>query len=127
VLDSAEAARNKADPDFQWLVTSIAAAEKLRQQKSLSLNLAQRKQERESLDAERLRLENQRRAAQGKPPFAKLEEIESADDAARDTAPDILLDQTYQITADLVADAAAKGPPKAVAKRQDKSAPVQAE
>jgi len=127
VLDSAEAARNKSDPDFQWLVTSIAATEKLRQQKSLSLNLAQRKQERESLDAERLRLENQRRAAQGKPPFAKLEEIESADDAARDTAPDILLDQTYQITADLVADAAAKGPPKAVAKRQDKSAPVQAE
>jgi hypothetical protein len=61
VLDSAEAARNKADPDFQWLVTSIAATEKLRQQKSLSLNLAQRKQERESLDAERLRLENQRR------------------------------------------------------------------
>src|SRR6187551_1266206 len=126
VLGTAEATRSKADPDFQWLVASIAATEKLRQQKSLSLNLTQRKQERESLDAERLRLENQRRAAQGKPAFAKLEELESADDAPGEVVPDILLDRTYQITADLVADAAAKAPARAVAKRQDKSAPVPA-
>ena len=126
VLGTAEATRSKADPDFQWLVASIAATEKLRQQKSLSLNLTQRKQERESLDAERLRLENQRRAAQGKPAFAKLEDLESADDAPGEVVPDILLDRTYQITADLVADAAAKAPARAVAKRQDKSAPVPA-
>ena len=122
VLGQAESARNKTDPDFQWLVTSIAATEKLRQQKSLSLNLAQRKQERESLDAERLRLENQRRIAQGKPVFTKLEELEASAEVTGEKAPDILLDRTYEITGDLVADSVAKPPARTVAKRQEKTA-----
>ena len=107
------------------LVTSIAATDKLRAQKSLSLNLAQRKQEREALDAEQLRLENQRRTAQGKAPFSKLEDLQTADDVTGDKAPDILLDSTYEITADLVADStAAKPPARTVAKRQEKTEPA---
>ena len=69
VLDRTEAERSKADPDFQWLVDSIAADEKLRAQKSLSLNLAKRKAEREVLDTARLARENVRRVEQGPDPF----------------------------------------------------------
>ncbi|HMA10835.1 MAG TPA: carboxy terminal-processing peptidase [Steroidobacteraceae bacterium] len=120
-LDQAEADRNKADPDFQWLVTSIAASDSLRAQKSLSLNLADRKAERERLDADRLQRENQRRAAQGKPAFATVVEMDAADDVSGDKAPDILLDRTLQITADIVTDGS-RPPPRTVAKRQDGAA-----
>ena len=78
VLSSIEAERAKADPSFQWLVQSIDADEKLRARKSISLNLAKRKAERDALDAERLARENTRRKALGKTPFANLEELEAA-------------------------------------------------
>ena len=121
-LDKAEADRSKADPDFQWLVASIAASDKLRAQKSLSLNLADRKIERERLDAERLQRANERRAAQGKPAYATVVELDAAaDEAAGEKAPDILLDRTLQITADIVTDGS-RPPPRTVAKRQDGAA-----
>jgi carboxyl-terminal processing protease len=85
VLEQSEAERRKADASYQWLVQSIAADEKLRKRKSISLNLAKRKAERDSLNAERLKLENARRAALGKPAFASLEEMEKA--AAEAAAP----------------------------------------
>jgi carboxyl-terminal processing protease len=124
-LDHAEAERNKADPDFQWLVASIAANDKLRAQKSLSLNLVERKAERERMDADRLQRENQRRAVLGKPAFAGVVEMDAADDVSGDKAPDTLLDRTLQITADIVADGS-KPPPRTVAKRQDAAAPTPA-
>jgi carboxyl-terminal processing protease len=77
-LGQSESERSKADPDFQWLVGDIAAYEKLRAQKALSLNLAKRKAERESIDADQLRRENDRRKALGKPTFASLAELEAA-------------------------------------------------
>jgi carboxyl-terminal processing protease len=120
-LDRAEAERNKADPNFQWLVASIAASDKLRAQKSLSLNLTDRKAERERLDAERLQRENQRRSAEAKPVFANVVEMDAADDVSGEKAPDILLDRTLQITADIVTDGS-KPPPRTVAKRQDNAA-----
>jgi carboxyl-terminal processing protease len=109
VLDREEAVRAKQDPDYQWLVGSIEANEKLRQQKSVSLNLAKRKLERESLDTQRLTRENTRRSALGKPGFKALEELEAAPDVTGDDAPDILLDRTTQIMADMVS--APKVPP----------------
>ncbi len=118
----------------------IAAYDKLRAQKVLSLNLAKRKAERESVDADELRRENERRKALGKPIFASLADMEAstgaagsddADDSAQAAAdavakqgkangkpvpadaagttpvvkekqPDILLDSTTQIMADIV-------------------------
>jgi carboxyl-terminal processing protease len=109
VLDRDEATRARQDPDYQWLVGSIEANEKVRQQKSISLNLAKRKLERESLDTQRLTRENTRRTALGKPVFKALEELEAAPDVTGDDAPDILLDRTTQIMADMVS--APKVPP----------------
>ncbi len=114
-LEKAELARAGDDPDFRWLVDSIAAAESLRAQTSVSLNLAERKAEREKLDAERLARENARRKARGLPVFATLEDMEkspSADGEAvaegevavgEDKVPDVLLERTTQIVGDLVA------------------------
>jgi len=122
-LNSDEAARNKNDPDFQWLVNSIAANDKERARKSLSLNLAQRKAERENFDAARLARENSRRADKGQTPFTTVTAMESSEEVNGEKAPDILLDQTSQIMADIVVEAAAaKNPPRTVAKRQEPEA-----
>jgi carboxyl-terminal processing protease len=120
-LDRSEAERGRGDPDFQWLVNSIAAGDKLREQKSLSLNLAKRKAERESLDADTLRRENERRKALNKPAFPSLEELLKSEETTGDGAPDILLDRTTQIMGDIVAGIgpAEATPPRAVAKRDE--------
>ncbi|HXC59853.1 MAG TPA: carboxy terminal-processing peptidase, partial [Steroidobacteraceae bacterium] len=89
-LNSDEAARNKNDPDFQWLVNSIAANDKERARKSLSLNLVQRKAERENFDAARLARENSRRADKGQTPFTTVAAMEASDDVNGEKAPDIL-------------------------------------
>ncbi len=102
-LEQAEAARATNDPDFRWLVESIEANNRLRDQKVLSLNLAERKAEREQLDAERLKRENERRAKLRKPPFATLEEMEKSDEVSGDKAPDILLNRTAEIMGDIIA------------------------
>jgi len=153
-LGNSEAARGKADPDFQWLVKDIEAYEKLRDQKSLSLNLATRKAERERIDADRLARENARRAALGKPTYATLADMEAAnaattpvtvdaeefaeiaeasgdaprtpadpakrpaDAAADEPAPDILLDRTAQIMADIISGSAASVRPGQAVARQ---------
>jgi carboxyl-terminal processing protease len=108
-LDREEALRSRQDPDFQWLVGSIEANDVMRKQTSVSLNLAKRKLERESLDTQRLTRENTRRTALGKPAFKQLEELEAAPDVTGDDAPDILLDRTTQVMADIVS-AAPKAP-----------------
>ena len=140
-LGMSEAERSKADPDFQWLVGDIAAYDKLRAQKTVSLNLAARKAERETIDADRLVRENERRKALGKPAFASLQEMEGTSgdpvpeavvdaDLAADTlkeaapakeeAPDILLDRTTEIMGDIVAGvgAPANATSRAVARSQ---------
>ncbi|MCX7037045.1 MAG: carboxy terminal-processing peptidase [Proteobacteria bacterium] len=109
-LLQASAARNNTDADYTWLTADIAAMEGLRKQKSLSLNLVTRRAERTKLDEDRLARENQRRVAQGKQPLKALDDTETdaaAEDAPAKAAnaakgPDILLDQTAQMLADLV-------------------------
>jgi carboxyl-terminal processing protease len=115
-LEKSEAARAASDPDFQWLVNSIAVNERLRGQTKLSLNLAERKAEREKLDAERLQRENDRRKALGKKPFANLEELEKSDEVTGAKAPDILLDRTAEIMGDLIAGIPQA--PRTVARKQ---------
>ena len=129
VLAKEEATRGQNDADFRWLVADIGAIEALRKQKSLSLNLAERKAERTKLDADRLARENQRRVAHGKPPLKSLADSESEEDedkaaasgAAASKGPDILLDRAAQIMADVVlATAPAKAPANAPTVVQDK-------
>jgi hypothetical protein len=106
-----ESQRAEKDPDYRWLVQSIAALDTAREQKTLSLNLATRKEERSQQEAQRLTRENARRAAKNLPAFKTVEVLEKdASDKdkekdnkdAKDEA-DIVLTQASEIMGDMVA------------------------
>jgi carboxyl-terminal processing protease len=73
------------NPDFTALLADVEALEQLRGQREVSLNLDQRRAERDAIDAERLARENARRKARGaEAPDAVLDEaVEIAADAAQ--------------------------------------------
>ena len=87
--------RSKDDPNFQFQLETIRAAEEIRAQKTVSLNMESRRAEHEQDLQRRVDLENERRAALG------IEPIESLDDIEDDDFPDIQLDQAAGIVADL--------------------------
>ena len=91
-----ENARAERDPNYRWLVQDIAAAEQIRKQTAVSLNLKARQAERVRLDAERLARENARRTSLGQPPLKAVEELEKVD------GPDVVLDQAAEVMADMV-------------------------
>ncbi|MBC8028433.1 MAG: carboxy terminal-processing peptidase [Steroidobacteraceae bacterium] len=95
-LATEEKVRADKDPDYRWLVADLAAAETMRKQTSLSLNLQQRKTERERLEKERLARENTRRAAQNLPALKTSEELAEA------KFPDTVLDQAAEVMSDMV-------------------------
>jgi carboxyl-terminal processing protease len=101
-LATEEDLRAQHDPDYKWLVSDIAALDEVREQKSVSLNLKVRREERARIDKERLERENSRRAAKNLPPFKSVEEL----DKAKDTT-DVVLDQASQVMADVVSGARA--------------------
>jgi len=86
--------RIAGDPDFQHLVAEVATIEKMREQKSISLNLEKRRVERKALTHGELMRENDRRAAVGEEVLDDAEKIEDR--------PDVILGEAAQITADLV-------------------------
>ena len=86
--------RVQTDPDFVYTREEIAAIEALRQEKSISLNMAERKSERERQSAERLARENARRSARGEPALKSVDDIKDP--------PDAILAEATQITADYV-------------------------
>jgi carboxyl-terminal processing protease len=96
VLAVEEKARADKDPDFRWLVADLAAAQSVRKQTSLSLNLETRRQEREHLEKDRLARENARRAAQNLPALKTAEELADA------KFPDTVLDQATEVMTDMV-------------------------
>jgi carboxyl-terminal processing protease len=91
-----EKTRADKDPDYRWLVADLAAAETIRKQTALSLNLEQRKQERETMERERLTRENARRVAQNLPALKSAEELADA------KFPDTVLDQAAEVMTDMV-------------------------
>jgi carboxyl-terminal processing protease len=95
-LVSDEDTRAQRDPDYRWLVADIAAIDNIRDQKTVSLNLNARREERTREDKERLTRENERRAAKGQPAISNIEELEKSD------APDVVLSQATEIMADMV-------------------------
>ena len=95
-LVTEENARQRRDPDYRWWLADIAAVEKLRSQKSLSLNIETRKADRAALETERLARENDRRAARQQPVLKSISELDSAE------LPDVILDQAVQVAGDMV-------------------------
>ncbi|MGB5625250.1 MAG: carboxy terminal-processing peptidase, partial [Woeseiaceae bacterium] len=87
--------RSKEDPNFQYQVDLIRAAEEARSQKVISLNIDARRAEREADLEKRLKRENDRRKA------LNLEPLPSLDDIEVDELPDVLLDQAAGIVADM--------------------------
>ncbi len=87
--------RLKSDPDYDYLLKDIEAAQSIRARKQVSLQLDQRKKEREALQAARLHRENERREALG------LELLESVADLDEADQPDVLLKEAAAIVADM--------------------------
>jgi carboxyl-terminal processing protease len=100
-LDADETARTQHDANYQWLVADINAIDTVRDEHTVSLNLADRRAERARDDKELLSIDNQRRAALGLPPLKNVDQIDKKKDD--DKIPDVILDQAVGITADMIA------------------------
>jgi carboxyl-terminal processing protease len=137
-----ESQRAEKDADYRWLVQSIAALDTAREQKTVSLNLASRKEERAQQEAQRLTRENTRRAAKGLPAFKTIEELEKDANDAKDSKAkdkdqdkdikdtkdeaDIVLTQASEIMGDIVAGVrpiTSNRNPPATVKAETKPAP----
>jgi carboxyl-terminal processing protease len=108
-------ARIATDPEFQFALQEIAAIEQMRSEKSVSLNFAKRKAEREQRTQQQLARENGLRRALGQPELKSATEINDKDNPHE--PPDAILTEAAQITADLsqlepryMARAQVKGP-----------------
>jgi carboxyl-terminal processing protease len=97
-LSQAHDRRSATDPDYQLLVKEIGIYETLRAQKSISLNLKQRRAERTQSEQQRLDNENIRRAALSLPPLKAL-----AEQATNAETRDAILTEAAQIALDLQA------------------------
>jgi carboxyl-terminal processing protease len=91
LLNHDQIQRSSADPDFQALLEDIDIVEKLREQKSISLNLEIRKAEQNERRTAGLVRENSRRAARGLDPLASLDDMDTEE------LPDVLLNQAAEI------------------------------
>ncbi|MFM7396941.1 MAG: carboxy terminal-processing peptidase [Gammaproteobacteria bacterium] len=99
-LSVEENARQTRDPDYRWLVDDIAALDRLREQRSLSLNLEKRRAERAGLEANRLARENARRVARSEEPLKSIEDLDTS------KQPDVVLDQSAEVMVDMLKTAA---------------------
>lgn len=96
-LMASHSERSKDDPNFQYLMAGIREFEEARSRTIVSLNIDERRQERELETTRALKRENDRRTA------LNLEPLSSLEDIAEDTRPDVLLDQAAAIVSDLAA------------------------
>jgi carboxyl-terminal processing protease len=94
-LAKEESVHSARDADYQWLVASLNSLEQTRKDHSLSLNLAERQQERTKQEQQALVRENARRAADGLPALKALS------DEAADDQPDVVLAEAARIAAEL--------------------------
>ncbi|EGT4370478.1 carboxy terminal-processing peptidase [Cronobacter malonaticus] len=85
------------DPEFQYIIKDIARYNAMKEKRNIvSLNLAQREKENHEDDATRLARINDRLKRAGKPPLAKLEDLQKDYQE-----PDPYLDETVHIALDL--------------------------
>jgi carboxyl-terminal processing protease len=103
-LGTEENERATRNADYQWLLASLTSLDASRAEKTLSLNLKKRQQERKLQDQARLAQENVRRSADGLAPVKSVEDITVSDE------PDVILAQAADIMADTVAAKGNNGP-----------------
>jgi hypothetical protein len=137
-----EAAREQHDADYRFLVQDVDALNKVRAEKTLSLNLKVRQDERTQLDKERLDRANRRLLAEGQPAVKTVEELDKnegdtgGDDvdgapkrssaaapssapgattasSAVNTPPDLVLGEAAQVMADILLGATSDQQPPA--------------
>jgi carboxyl-terminal processing protease len=89
--------RTAGSADFRYLRADISALDAMRNQKTVSLNLKTREEERKRQDDDRLARENALRAAHNEPAVKSLEDIKD------DASAGIILDEATQIAGDLAA------------------------
>jgi len=94
-LTASHVERSKIDPNFLYQVARIQASKKIREQKTVSLNIETRRATREQQLSQALDRENGRRVA------LQLEPLESLDDIEDDDVPDVQLDQAAKIVTDM--------------------------
>jgi carboxyl-terminal processing protease len=104
-LAGEESDRALHNPDYQWLLASLNSLDSARKEKTLSLNLKKRQQQRVAQDLARLTQENARRGADGLPPWKAVDDINMSDE------PDVILAQASDIMADAVASDATRAAP----------------
>ena len=104
-LAGEETDRALHNADYQWLLASLNSLDTARKEKTLSLNLKKRQQQRVAQDLARLTQENVRRGADGLPPWKAVDDISISDE------PDVILAQASDIMADAVASDASRNAP----------------
>ena len=87
--------RSENDPDYRYLLDDIQYVSEIRARDSVSLQLEERKKEREEELSRRLVRENDRRAALNMEPLPNLEALDDLEE------PDVHLDQAAAIVTDL--------------------------
>lgn len=104
-LTASHVERTRDDPNAQYQLDRIRAAERIRDQKTVSLNMATRRATREQELNNALLQENERRAA------LQLEPVESLDEIDEDERPDIQLEQAAKIVTDMATLREVSAPP----------------
>jgi carboxyl-terminal processing protease len=117
-LATEQSDRAMHNADYQWLMSSLAMLDQIRNEKSLSLNLAERRRERTDQDQERLAQENQRRAADGLPALKTVADIQASSE------PDVILDQAADVMADELASRGIPGTQQLQVVRRQPSKPA---
>ena len=97
--------RSKEDPNYRYQLDLIDAATKVREQKTVSLNIDTRRAIRGKELSDALIRENARRVA------LQLEPVENLDDIDVDDQPDVQLEQATKIVADLATMREVSTPP----------------
>ncbi|HLW73592.1 MAG TPA: carboxy terminal-processing peptidase [Gammaproteobacteria bacterium] len=119
-LSEEHAARAAKDPDWKLFMDGVQQFEAERAQTSVSLVLADREKQRAEDDAKRLAVANGWRRLKGLPPAASLEDAlklpkgddpAAAESDAEALQPDVLLDESAAIVADMDAAGLFQGPP----------------
>ncbi|MEO7387790.1 MAG: carboxy terminal-processing peptidase [Gammaproteobacteria bacterium] len=108
-----ETAELAGTPDMKYLEASIAAAEQIRSQQQVSLNLETRKRERESQRDAQLKRENTWRASRG------MTALDSVDKVKPEEEPDPLLETAANVTLEYSRIATGGKPVVAQAKSDD--------